>query len=165
VAAGLSLPVAINKAGRQRMLSQRTAKAWLMLVQGVLPERAKTSWPSPRLFEAQLASSRPCSPATSRALWLLEHDWGRYRPLAGRYPQRCQGGVGGQRGRAGRAHKLTVAYEKFAGSPAGRLVNLSGRQRMLSQRMAKAYFFRQMDVNAGRRGDARHRHEGVRQGP
>ena len=38
----LSLPVAINKSGRLRMFSLRGAKAWLLLVQGVLPERAKS---------------------------------------------------------------------------------------------------------------------------
>ncbi|MBL0282680.1 MAG: hypothetical protein IPQ01_01540 [Zoogloea sp.] len=51
VAAGLSLPTAINKAGRQRLLSQRTAKAWLMLVQGCSPRK-----PSP-----SLASRPSCS--------------------------------------------------------------------------------------------------------
>ena len=38
----LSLPMAINKSGRLRMLSQRSAKAWLLLVQGVLPERGRS---------------------------------------------------------------------------------------------------------------------------
>ena len=33
-----------------------------------------------------------------------------------------------------------------------RVINLSGRQRMLSQRMAKAYLFRQMGVNAAEAG-------------
>jgi hypothetical protein len=82
VAAGLSLPVAINKAGRQRMLSQRTAKAWLMLVQGVLPERAKS------ILAQSTGSSKPSwraqDPAAQRRAahpGQLEHDWGRYRPL------------------------------------------------------------------------------------
>ena len=37
------------------------------------------------------------------------------------------------------AHQGTVQLEKKSGSTAGRLVNISGRQRMLSQRMAKFY--------------------------
>ena len=37
------------------------------------------------------------------------------------------------------AHKGTGQYESASGKPAGRLVNIAGRQRMLSQRCAKFY--------------------------
>ena len=39
----------------------------------------------------------------------------------------------------GLAHQGTQLLEKQATTSAGRLVNISGRQRMLSQRMAKFY--------------------------
>jgi nitrate/nitrite-specific signal transduction histidine kinase len=39
-AGSLSIGAAINKAGRQRMLSQRMAKAYAMQSAGVMPERA-----------------------------------------------------------------------------------------------------------------------------
>lgn len=37
------------------------------------------------------------------------------------------------------AHQGTVQLEKHSGTTQGRLVNIAGRQRMLSQRMAKFY--------------------------
>jgi len=37
------------------------------------------------------------------------------------------------------AHQGTTQLEKVSGKPAGKLVNLAGRQRMLSQRSAKCY--------------------------
>ncbi|WP_374495235.1 type IV pili methyl-accepting chemotaxis transducer N-terminal domain-containing protein [Zoogloea sp.] len=155
-APGLSLPAAINKAGRQRMLSQRTAKAWLMLVMGVLPERAKSILTqSVSLFDAQLNELKALQPNDEvRTLWLqLEHDWGRYRPLLADIRSDAKAVWASSEAVLASAQKLTQAYEKVAGSNAGRLVSLSGRQRMLSQRMAKAYFFRQMDINAGPSGE------------
>jgi hypothetical protein len=148
--AGLSLPGAINRAGRQRMLSQRSAKAWLMLVDGVLPERAKSILDhSVRLFEQQLSELRNLQPndEVRSGYLLLESEWGRYRPLMADIRADAKLVWGGSEAVLGAAQKLTVAYERASSSPAGRLVNLSGRQRMLSQRMAKAYLFRQVGVN------------------
>ncbi len=154
--AGLSLPAAINKAGRQRMLSQRTAKAWLMLVQGVLPEKAKSILAqSLHLFDQQLAELKVLPAGDEvRSAWLqVEQEWGRYRPLLADIRSDAKAVWAGNEALLGATQKLTLAYEKAAGTSAGRLVNLAGRQRMLSQRMAKAYFFRQMGVNAGPAGE------------
>jgi hypothetical protein len=62
--------VAINKSGRLRMLSQRGAKAWLLLVQGVLPERAKSILAqSLASFEQILGELKTSSPVTTSAAW------------------------------------------------------------------------------------------------
>jgi len=155
VAAGLSLPAAINKAGRQRLLSQRTAKAWLMLVQGVLSEKAKSILgQSTQLFEQQLVELKTLQPNDDcrAALLLLEQEWGRYRPQLADIRSDAKAVWTGSEAVLAAAQKLTVAYERASGTPGGRLVNLAGRQRMLSQRAAKAYFFRNMGVNAGEAG-------------
>ena len=44
------------------------------------------------------------------------------------------------------SHLGTVQFEKVSGRPVGRLVNIAGRQRMLSQRMAAFYFSASWDV-------------------
>ena len=148
----LSMPAAINRSGRQRMLSQRTAKAWLMLVQGVLPDKARSILgQSIPLFDQQLAELKTLQPNDEvRGAWQqLEQEWSRYRPLLAEVGSDPKAVWSGNEAVLAAAQKLTVAYEKAAGTATGRLVNLSGRQRMLSQRMAKAYFFRQAGVNAG----------------
>ena len=46
------------------------------------------------------------------------------------------------------AHQGTVQYEAASGKPVGKLVNIAGRQRMLSQRMAKFYLAATLPVDA-----------------
>ncbi|MBS0356895.1 MAG: type IV pili methyl-accepting chemotaxis transducer N-terminal domain-containing protein [Proteobacteria bacterium] len=151
-----SLAIAINKAGRQRMLSQRTAKAWLMRVLGVQPDRAGILLSrSVQLFDLQMTELKAIQPSDDvrAALPPLEQEWARYRPLLNDLRSDPKAVWTSSEAVLTAAHKLTLAYEKSAGSPAGQLVNLAGRQRMLSQRMAKAYFFRQLGVNAGPAGE------------
>jgi hypothetical protein len=46
------------------------------------------------------------------------------------------------------AHQGTQQYEAAMGKPVGKLVNVAGRQRMLSQRMAKFYLANTLPVDA-----------------
>ncbi len=144
----ISLGAAINKAGRQRMLSQRMAKAFGMQVLGVLPDKAVSQLDVSRLlFETQLAELKTLAPneGIQAGIGELERSWQSYRTvLAG--PRTVDGGrmVMVEADKTLRAAQaLTVAYEKYSGSSAGRLLNLSGRQRMLSQRLAKCFMFQQ----------------------
>lgn len=146
-AESLNIAAAINKAGRQRMLSQRIAKAHAQLILGVYPERARSVLNnSVTLFESQLTELTAFAPTPEiRKLYTqLAALWVPYRNAA-----LVIAGVEGLKqvaalneGVLKTAHAATLALEKYSGTASGHLVNVSGRERMLSQRCAKFYLFR-----------------------
>jgi len=136
---------AINKAGRQRMLSQRMAKAYFQIGQQVEVERSKKILDSSvATFDRQLVELKNFSPTPEiKENYLkLEKAWLGYKDLLVGAPPSPDNGrkvleISDQV--LGLAHQGTLLLEKQSTSTAGRLVNISGRQRMLSQRMAKFY--------------------------
>lgn len=136
---------AINKSGRQRMLSQRMAKSYLQIGQGIDPVRSeKIFGDSIALFERQLVELQAFAPTPENRAVLgeLKTTWGRYRDVltAGKPNQRDARTVMTLSDEVlGLAQTATVQLETLSGTTTGHLVNISGRQRMLSQRMAKFY--------------------------
>ena len=137
---------AINKAGRQRMLSQRMAKAYFQIGQQVEVDRSKKVLDaSVALFDRQLVELKNFAPTPEiKDNYLkLEKSWLEFKDLlVGAQPSQDNGRkvLDLSEQVLSLAHQGTVQLEKQSASSAGRLVNVSGRQRMLSQRMAKAYF-------------------------
>ncbi len=136
---------AINKAGRQRMLSQRMAKAYFQIGQGVDVERSKKVLDtSVATFDRQLVELKNYAPTPDikNTYVSLEKTWLSYKDvLIGKVPSPDNGRkvLALSEDVLALAQQGTVQLEKQSTSAAGPLVNVSGRQRMLSQRMAKFY--------------------------
>jgi len=146
-AAKMDTAAAVNMAGRQRMLSQRMVKAYLMLGQGIAADDARIILlGSINQFESQLAALKAFQPTPSvrSAIINLEGAWTKCKPLLTATPGKA-GAVAlydANEALQQAAHGVTLAYEAVSAAPLDHLVSIAGRQRMLSQRMAKFYFYR-----------------------
>ena len=136
---------AINKAGRQRMLSQRMAKCFFQIGLGVDSDRSRRVLDaSVALFERQLGELKSFAPSPEirETYQKLDRAWVAYRQaLIAAVPKQAEGArilqLSDEVLRL--AHQGTQQLESRSGTTSGRLVNIAGRQRMLSQRMAKFY--------------------------
>lgn len=138
---------AVHMAESQRMLSQRMAKAYLMLGQEIGTEEAgRILQSSIRQFEAQLAALKAFqpTPAVRSAVAALEGAWKSCKVVLGAAPSK-RGAVelyDANEALQQAAHSAALAYEDVAGLAAERSASVAGRQHMLLQRMAKFYFYR-----------------------
>lgn len=140
----INLAEAINIAGRQRMLSQRIVKSYLQMGQDVRYRVAKGHLKgSIILFEQQLNMLKEFSqdPETQRGLALVEQLWKPVKAIASGPVQREKAEE--LRANAEQllaaAHQVVLILADQSGTQQGHLVNIAGRQRMLSQRMGNLY--------------------------
>jgi hypothetical protein len=134
---------AVNRAGEQRMLSQRIVKAYGQIALGTMTRQAAEQLSdSLRRFEeniAALASAASRSEEATRARDSLLQAWAPLRakvfepatPESAWVLARMSDEV------LARAERLVQALEPEPGAASA--VSIAGRQRMLSQRVAKAY--------------------------
>ena len=134
---------AINKAGSLRYTANRLAKAYFQLGMGVDVERSKrildTAIP---MYDRRLVELKNYSPTPEikETYVALEKAWIGYKDLlVGSVPNQANGRkvLPLSEEIVAIANKATGQLATHSNSNQGKLVNISGRQRMLSQRIAK----------------------------
>lgn len=147
----IDISTAVDMAGRQRMLSQRMVKAYLMLGQNIAPDDARIILQkSIDLFESQLATLKTLQPNqdVQTALVNLDTEWKKFKPLITATSDK-QGAATlyeANETLQKMAHTVTLAYDNVTIAPRVHLINLAGRQRMLTQRTAKFFLYRTWDL-------------------
>ena len=141
---------AINIAGQQRMLSQRIVKSYCQVGLNILPVRSQNQLNQAiQAFDGNLKQLELVvkKPETKQSLADLRESWmplrrgaqGAITPAIARILDLQAEAV------LRAADQLTAELQDQSTSPLSRWVNTSGRQRMLSQRLVKAYMLRLMD--------------------
>jgi nitrate/nitrite-specific signal transduction histidine kinase len=153
MAAGLTMGQAIDKAGRQRMLTQRMVKAYSLAGQKLKPGVHVELKAAAKLFNSQL-EELTAFVATNREkeqIKTIKLLWSEFRPEVTDTPSQNKASEINDLAELllQASHKLVVMLEKRSGSTASKLVNMAGRQRMLSQRIAKIYLLQTWRIGAG----------------
>ena len=151
-AAITNLNEAINKAGRLRMLSQRMAKAYCQIGLNILTDKSRHILAvSVNLYQEHLDELKAFAPSADiKATYAdLGANWQLYRQLLIGTPSLNNAQLIAQINEDALrvAHLGTTQFELSSPTSVGRLINISGRQRMLSQRLAKFYMFRQWGIS------------------
>lgn len=136
----------INIAGRQRMLSQRMSKFWLMIRHGITVRHARTRLRQTMAeFEQQMAhlGNLDGGQDIAQSLRVLADAWRPFRlqlTQAGPDQGELVLSLSDEVLRA--ANELTLACVRFVDDDRAHFVNLAGRQRMLLQHIAKLYLLK-----------------------
>jgi hypothetical protein len=145
------LASAINRAGRQRALSQRMSKAYVQIGLGIEAEEARRVLSaSVAAFERsqQLLMNFAPSAEIRETYDTLGNLWQRAKPLLQASPTKQSAAqlvaLDGQMLQT--ANLGTLQLQQAINQPGALLVNVAGRQRMLSQRIAKFQFCKVWEV-------------------
>ena len=142
-----NLAQAVNEAGRQRMLTQRMLKDYAMIGIGNTFGNPKEDLEKvTEMFEDHLQglTAFATDPETQKSLEEQRRLWEPIKRMLAESPAKeqavqLQGKLDELLKAADRTTKL---FAKQTGKKSGEIINISGRQRMLSQRMANLYMLK-----------------------
>jgi hypothetical protein len=145
-ASALTMSDAISKAGQQRMLSQRMVKDYALVGQGKMLSAVKEMDETIKLFGRNLEELNNFveTAQEEKVIGKINRLWFAYNLLVKTRPNTRQApqvnAIADKMLKF--SDQLVQLLEKRAGTSKGRLINISDRQRMLSQRIAKFYVFK-----------------------
>jgi len=142
---------AINQAGRQRMLGQRIVKDYLLIGQNLQVNAAQEQLKaSIDLYQQQHDNLKAFSknPLVTYALDEIDPVWLKFKAMASATPKKSQAIKLNKLGEQllDLNQLLVISMRDEANTEQGKIVNMAGRQRMLSQRLAKAYLMLSWDI-------------------
>ena len=143
----------VNLAGEQRVLSQRIPKLYSQIGLNVLPSLATSQLRlATSRFESNLTALKPLvagSAEATRAYERLSSEWLGMKTAVSVAISRDAAEALARQAEVTllAAEQLTNIVEEQGKSPASRAVNLAGRQRMLSQRIAANYLLRSWGID------------------
>lgn len=148
----LALSTALNRAGRLRALSQRTVKAYAQLVLGVSPEQSQEVLATAqRLVKTYLSElgRAGLSAETAGLLAVCQVDANRLAALVEGAPAASRLSEINKTAdqMLDSAERLTAGLESRSKASA-KIISIAGRQRMLSQRMAKSFMLMEAGVDS-----------------
>jgi len=148
-----SLSSAINKAGRQRMLTQRIVATYSQVGMEITTQKSQRQLRKAiELFDEQLNELKEYRPTGKihQQLQKVTKLWQPLRKIAMNPVQKAKAEELRMLAEdtLAASHRVVIMLQDESGTKKGKLVNISGRQRMLSQRLSNLYMLQSWGFNS-----------------